>query len=157
MAGATERTRNWAQAALLAAALAGLLAGCAAEPDTHGILPDKTQIAEIKPGVTTRADVQRILGTPSTVAAFDEETWYYIGERTEQVAFFQPDVLVHKVLVVRFNKDGKVTDLRDVDATKAPEVEFVDRVTPTRGRELTILQQLIGNVGRFNKDTAGSK
>ncbi len=142
--------------ALFAVALAGLVAGCASEPDTHGVLPDKGLISEIKPGVTTRADVQRLLGTPSTVAAFDKETWYYVGERTEQVAFFKPDVLEHKVLVVRFDKEGKVENVHDVDATKAPDVEFVDRVTPTRGRELTILQQLIGNVGRFNNKGSGS-
>ncbi len=151
MAGIRKRGRARLAVLAGAVALAGLASGCAAETDTHGMLPDKGLISEIKPGVTTREDVTRILGTPSSVAAFDHETWYYIGERTEQVAFFSPDVLEHKVLVVRFDKQGKVDDVKDIDATKAPNVDFVDRVTPTRGRELTILQQLIGNVGRFNK------
>ena len=147
--------RMWATSAAMA--LAVLATGCAGETDTHGVLPDKTQISEIKPGVSSRADVTRLLGSPSTIAAFDKETWYYIGARTEQVAFFRPDVLEHKVLVVRFDKSGLVEEVRDVDATKAPEIQFVDRVTPTRGREMTILQQLIGNVGRFNEKSVEKK
>jgi outer membrane protein assembly factor BamE (lipoprotein component of BamABCDE complex) len=157
MAANKRRLRNRTRVAIGVTLLAGLAAACAPETNTHGVLPDKALISEIKPGVSSREDVTRILGTPSTVAAFDKETWYYIGARTEQVAFFQPDVLEHKVLVVHFDKAGKVEDVRDVDATKAPSVEFVDRVTPTRGRELTILQQLIGNVGRFNNKGPGAK
>ena len=128
------------------------LAACTPEKDLRGILPDKEQIAEIKPGATRREDVTRILGTPSATSTFDAETWYYIGERTETVAFFKPKVLEHKVIVVRFDKDGTVEDVRQVDAMKdGKDIALVERETPTKGKEMTVIQQLIGNVGRFNK------
>jgi len=128
------------------------LAACTPERDLHGILPDKEQIAEIKPGQTRQEDVTRILGTPSATATFDKETWYYVGERTETTAFFKPDVLEHKIVVVRFDKEGVVEKVQQVDAMKAgKEVTPVARETPTKGKELTVIQQLIGNVGRFNK------
>ena len=120
------------------------------------MLPDKELIAEIKPGQSRQEDVTRILGTPSTIAAFDKETWYYIGERTETVAFFKPDILEHKVLVVDFNKQGVVQEVKQVDSIKAgKDITPVARETPTKGKELTILQQLIGNVGRFNTSKEG--
>jgi hypothetical protein len=42
-----------------------------------------------------------------------------------------------------------VTGINEKDASKNVAVSLVDRETPTRGKELTVLQQLIGNVGRF--------
>ena len=33
-------------------------------------------------------------------------------------------------------------------AADARDIEYSDRETPTRGRELTILEQLLGNVGQ---------
>jgi outer membrane protein assembly factor BamE (lipoprotein component of BamABCDE complex) len=137
----------------LAAASAAALAACTPEKDVHGMLPDKELVAEIKPGQTRQEDVTRILGTPSATATFDKETWYYIGEKTETTAFFKPDVLEHKVLVVRFTKDGVVEEVEQVDAKKdGKAITPVARETPTKGKELTLIQQLVGNVGRFNKD-----
>lgn len=138
--------------AVLPVAAVALVAACSPEKDVHGTLPDKELIAEIKPGQTRQEDVTRILGTPSATATFDKETWYYVGERTATLAFFRPEVLEHRVVVVRFDDAGVVRDVEQVDATKAgKEVTPVGRETPTKGKELTIIQQLIGNVGRFNK------
>jgi outer membrane protein assembly factor BamE (lipoprotein component of BamABCDE complex) len=144
--------RALATSVSLAALALAALAACTPEKDVHGVLPDKELVAEIKPGQTRQEDVTRILGTPSATATFDKETWYYIGERTETVAFFKPSVLEHKVIVVRFDKQGTVEDIQQVDAKKdGKDVTPVARETPTKGKELTVLQQLIGNVGRFNK------
>ena len=140
-----------------AAVSAAALTGCTREKDLHGTLPDKELVAEIKPGQTRQEDVTRILGTPSAMATFDKETWYYIGEKTETLAFFKPDILEHKVLVVHFTKEGVVEDIEQVDAKKdGKSVTPVARETPTKGKELTLIQQLVGNVGRFNKDNKDS-
>ena len=31
-------------------------------------------------------------------------------------------------------------------------IAYVDRTTPTEGNELTLIQQLLGNLGRFNPE-----
>ena len=62
------------------------VAGCSANYDNTGYVSRPDAMSQLKPGVVTREDVQRLLGTPSSVAAFDDKTWYYIGEKTEQVA-----------------------------------------------------------------------
>lgn len=133
----------------VAAMIAAAVAGCESQTDIRGNIPDPQALAEIKPGVHTRADVTRLLGAPSTIGAFDNETWYYIGGRVKSVAFFKPEILERQVLTVHFDKSGRVTDIEKADATKSREVSLVERETPTKGRELTVLQQLIGNVGRF--------
>lgn len=123
--------------------------GCAEEVDVRGNLPDAKTIALIKPGQTTRAQVEATLGTPSSVATFDKEVWYYIGGRVKNVSFFKPELLERRIIAIRFDKSGVVDDVRQLDAADGKHVALVQRETPTKGKELTILQQLIGNIGRF--------
>ena len=134
---------------VVAAAAIGLLA-CAPARDNHGNIPLAEATEKIAPGKQTREQVQETLGTPSTRGNFaGDEIWFYIGKRTETTAFFAPDVLEHQVLEIRFGEDGRVSRVSQIDATKAAKPRPVDRETPTEGKKLTILEQFIGNIGRF--------
>ena len=94
-------------------------------------------------------------GTPSAVSTFDNEAWYYVGSRTSRFAFLEPEILERTVLVIRFDKDGIVRQVERLSKEDGRDVQVVERKTPTRGRELTILEQLIGNVGRFGGGGTG--
>jgi len=137
-------------------ALAGLaalaLAGCQPRIDTRGNLPDPDNVLKINPGIDGRDQVASLLGTPSSVATFDDRTWYYISRRTETFAFFEPEVVDQEVLMVKFDEAGIVSDMKIYGLENSRMIKPVERTTPTLGREMTILQQLIGNLGRFNKD-----
>lgn len=133
------------------AALALAVVACSPRIDSRGNLPDPDRLAEIKPGKHSRNDVAEILGSPSSIGVFDQETWYYISKRTEAVAFFKPEVAERQVVIVHFDKKGVVTGVETLGLKQSHAVEPVDRKTPTAGAELTIMQQLLGNMGRFNK------
>lgn len=141
--------RSAARFALCAGIVSGLLAGCAETVHTRGNLPDPTVVASIEPGKHTRAQITKLLGTPSTIATFEREIWFYIGGRVKSQSFFAPEVLERKVLTIQFDKRGVVKAVDNFDATKIEKIELVQRETPTKGKDLTLLQQLIGNVGRF--------
>jgi outer membrane protein assembly factor BamE (lipoprotein component of BamABCDE complex) len=132
-----------------AAALVLMLSACSPTMNNHGNIPDEELVESIRIGVNNREQVSSMLGTPSTIATFDKEAWYYVGERTSRIAFFEPKLLERKVLVIRFNKNGIVRQVERLDKNSGREIQVVDRKTPTRGKELTILEQLLGNVGRF--------
>ncbi len=149
---ALPRTRRLCRL-LLPAAVALPLVACAERVDVRGNLPDVEQILEIEPGLSTREDVVRVLGTPSALSTFKDRTWYYIGQRQEQVAFFRPDVMERSVLTVTFDERGRVEGTKLHTIEDARDVELVERETPTEGRELTLLQQLIGNIGQFPGST----
>jgi outer membrane protein assembly factor BamE (lipoprotein component of BamABCDE complex) len=140
---------------LLAGLLASGLVACAPQVDTRGNLPDPETVLEVQPGVHDRDQVATILGSPSTVATFEDDTWYYISRRTEKIAFFEPEVVDQQVLVVKFGQDGLVADMAVYGVEDGQVIEPVERTTPTSGRELTILQQLFGNIGRFNTGEEG--
>lgn len=116
---------------------------------TRGNLPDPGRVAELKPGKATKDQILDSLGSPSSINSFGKETWYYISERTETVAFFRPEVLNRQVLVVEFDKTGKMTQIVSLGLDAGREVAHIKRVTPTFGQELTVLDQLLGNFRRF--------
>lgn len=134
-----------------------VLGGCQATIDTRGYVPDEEAIGRIKPGELTRNDVQEILGTPSTVTPFSENTWLYIERKTSTIAFFEPKVLEQKVVVVEFNEAGTVTDVRRFTLEDGKAIDPVSRTTPAPGKELTFLEQLVGNVGKFNTEKAARR
>jgi outer membrane protein assembly factor BamE (lipoprotein component of BamABCDE complex) len=137
---------------LLAAALAFGLPACSPDVEMRGNLPYPDLLTQIQVGKTTREDVQALLGTPSTVSMFGDETWHYVSQRTESVAFFDPEIKDRKIVTVIFDRSGTVRALDSKGLADGKTVHTVDRETPTAGKEMTLLQQLMGNVGRFSKD-----
>ena len=112
-------------------------------------MPDAEVVSKINPGIHSRVDVQSLLGSPSTVSTFLDSKWYYIGQKSTQFAFFESEVLERTVLVVSFDTEGLVDTTRTYTLEDGQPIDPVDRITPTEGRELTILQQLIGNLGKY--------
>ena len=101
-------------------------------------------------GQSSRRDVQQRLGTPSTSSIFTDKVWYYFSEKTEQVAFFEPEVKERKIIAIVFAPDGRVGNIATYTEADGKPVELVSRVTPTAGNELSFFQQLFGNIGRFS-------
>jgi len=139
---------------LVIVTLSAALSGCIERYSARGNLPNPDLLAELKPGDITRDEVGEILGSPSTVATFDKETWFYISETTKTVAFLEPEVTERKVVVLTFDKDGTLNKIKTYGLEDARKIKSVERKTPTAGNELTIIEQLIGNFNRFRKKPA---
>ncbi len=135
--------------------LAGLaviyVSACSPRIATRGNAPEPEQLEQITVGESTKGDVIDILGSPSTIAAFDENVWLYISKTTETVAFFEPETVEQQVVLVSFDAANRVEILSQYNLEDGKPVIPTDRVTPTAGREMTILQQLFGNLGRFSE------
>jgi outer membrane protein assembly factor BamE (lipoprotein component of BamABCDE complex) len=94
--------------------------------------------------------VTQLLGSPSTISSFQDRTWYYISRRTEQTAFLDPKVVDQEVLAITFTDQNIVEDMKVYGLENGRMVAMNDQVTPTYGNNLTLVQQLLGNLGRFN-------
>ncbi|MEM1037042.1 MAG: outer membrane protein assembly factor BamE [Pseudomonadota bacterium] len=133
---------------LASIALTALTTACISPmQDFHGYTSDDVQPAEIKPGTDTRSSVLAQLGSPSTESLFDENTWYYISTQRERVAFLRPRTSQRTITAVVFDDDNQVTDVLAYDETDGQVISYASKETPTRGRELSILEQLFGNIG----------
>lgn len=130
--------------AFLAFAAGLTLVACTPVINQRGYVADAANEATIKTGTDTKATVQQRLGYASTTATFGgDNTWYYISQTEKQVVFFTPTVLNRRILAVSFDKDGRVTGMRHYGLQDGHVIAFETRETPSRGRELTFLQQLL--------------
>jgi outer membrane protein assembly factor BamE (lipoprotein component of BamABCDE complex) len=128
---------------------------CSPDIEQRGDLLTKNEIAKIQPGKTTKDQVVAILGSPSSVGVFDPNAWYYISKRTSQTSFFLPDTLDQQVYIVDFDKNGVVSAVDHKGLKDAENITPAPGATPAPGRELTFLEQIIGNLGRFGGGSVG--
>lgn len=133
-----------------------LLAGCGGFESSSGVMTRESDLRRLEPGQSRKEDVAALLGGPSVVGTFDDNRWYYVGQRTERFAFLDPEVTEHKVVVVEFQDDGYLRRVRTLNEDDRREITPVGRETPTAGEELTFIQQLFGNLGRFNEGGGGN-
>ena len=143
-----------AQRFAAAAAVALIVVACQPTVDTRGYVPNPDALEQVQPG-QQKAEVQNLLGTPSSVTPFGEEVWLYISRKIKTVAFFTPEVLEQNVVAVEFDRSGVVTDVRRYTLADGKKIEPVGRTTPAPGRELTFVEQLVGNIGKFNTPGRG--
>jgi len=134
-------------------ALMGIIAlgACAPRVDTRGNQVHAEDVAAIQPGESTRSQVLDRLGSPSSQGKFGAETWYYISELTETTAFLAPEVKDRQVLVIQFDEAGVVTTVNTLDESNGEIVDPAPGETPTAGNSLNFFEQVLSNLGRFNK------
>ena len=136
---------------LLLAALsaAALTAACAPLVGQNGFQAVDAKPTDIVAGTATKQTVLTKLGTPSTTSTFERDNvWYYISQVTEKYTFNRAQVTQRSVTEITFNDAGQVAEVRTLGLDDGRRIAMNDRETPTRGRQLTILEQLLGNVGR---------
>ena len=148
-----------ASAALLTAA--GILASCQnmnidAPSDTvqQGYVIDEASIAAVPVG-SSREQVQLSLGTPSTVNNIDgNDIFYYISQtRKRSVAFEKLKVVDQRVLAIYFAADGTVSNIANYGLKDGKVFDFVKRVTPTGGKDMTFIGQILTGLGRGGAPT----
>ncbi|MFN5608490.1 MAG: outer membrane protein assembly factor BamE [Holosporales bacterium] len=138
-------------------AIVFLLTACAGKIDQRGNALDPDGVAGLKPGVSTKSDVLLAFGSPSSVSTFDSNIWYYISQKTERRAFLHPKVTDQYILALSFDGAEKLDALYATGFDQYQELETIKKATPTAGKKMSILEQLVGNVGRFNKGKTGKK
>lgn len=134
-------------------ALAILLVGCSLfeyPGQVRGNRVDTDLLKELTPGTSTQADTTALLGSPTAKATFDDNTWIYIGEITRPQIARTNDVMSQEVVVLTFNDQGVLQNVKRMNQKDSLPVSVVNRATPSPGSNASFLQQLLGNVGRFN-------
>ena len=128
-----------------------LVSACDPITTTHGYTRSTAFKEHIVTDVSTREEVQARFGSPSSKSSFGEETWYYVSNRQETTAFLEPETTAQNVTAITFNAEGTVTTVAQYTLDDARAVEYASRTTPTEGHKLGILEQMLGNLGQFNK------
>jgi len=138
-------------------ALGTLTTGCSTIVEDRGYVIDKNDLDRLQPGITPKEEARTIMGSPSTISTIDGEAWYYISSRFETFAFYKPEETNRTVIALYFDRTNTVQEVAYYGLEDGAVVNYKNRKTPTRGKELTILGQLFGNLGRFNTGSSDAR
>ena len=125
------------------------LTGCADDLIQHGAIIPEYGLDQIPVG-SSREQVLLVLGSPSTTATIDNETFFYISETRKKRGPLNPEVIDRRVVAVEFDNLGTVTRVADYGLKDGVLFDYVKKETPTRGKEVTLVGQLMGIAGNFN-------
>ncbi|RMF33960.1 MAG: outer membrane protein assembly factor BamE [Alphaproteobacteria bacterium] len=129
---------------LLAAAVA--LSACSPVYQAHGFAPQPEELATLVPGQDTKGTVQSKIGRPGGMGLINDNAWYYVASTIEKFAYREPKVVDRRVVAITFDENGLVKDVRQFGIEQGRVIDLVTRTTPTYGRELTVVQQLLGDL-----------
>ena len=140
-------------------------AACAPITTYSGFQAIDANPKEVKVATDTKSTVRGKLGSPSATSTFDPNIWYYIDQTKETISFKRPTTTRRDITAIVFNKETEaVESVNQYSLKDGKIIAFNGRETPTRGRELTIMEQLIGSVGRgggllpnSDEDTPGNR
>ena len=139
-------------AALLAAPLVLSACNSTSEVLSHGYQVNEDTLALVPVG-SSREQVLLSLGTPSTTSnqANGNETFYYISQRkARRFAFEKPRVVDQRVLAIYMSEASTVERIANYGMQDGKVFDFVARVTPTGGKDLSFISQLLSGAGSFN-------
>ena len=142
MNGPTRLFRMAAARVAVTVAFAILLSGCFSETYQRGYIIPEGALEQIPIG-STQEQVLIVLGTPSTVATVSGEAFYYISQRAERRVGFMPQQIVdQRVVAVYFDKNRRVERLANYGLKDGRVFDFVNRATPTGGKDVAYLNAL---------------
>ncbi|GHU00709.1 outer membrane protein assembly factor BamE [Alphaproteobacteria bacterium] len=131
-------------------ALTLALPACALQRTTTGNMIPPAKLAALKPGMT-QAEIRALAGSPSTVASLGGLRWLYIASELATPPFRRPQEERRQVVEIAFAGD-KAASIRVLGLAEGREVAMNSDETPVAGGDLSVVGQLIGNIGRFNPD-----
>ena len=114
-----------------------------------GDIPDEIRINAIKVGKHNKEDVVRLLGSATSITLFEKESWLYIESKEQNKVFFPAEEIERNVIQITFNQNGIVERVKTLSLADGQKINIDKTITPVSGKELSVVDELIGNFGRF--------
>lgn len=139
---------------MLSAAI--VVAGCAPTYRNHGYIPPEEQLQEIVVGRDTRSSVEESVGPPSSSGVLSEGDFYYVRSRTRTFGMTETKEIEREVLAISFDSRGVVENIERFGLENGRVVPLTRRVTSSGVSDVSLLRQLMGNIGNFGPTGFGN-
>lgn len=131
------------------------LTGClltTVEKQGYVLSPERLEKIEI--GTATKRVVEHHLGTPTFRTEYEAERWHYVSSAKAVTSVLNPELVEQDVITIEFDEQDVVSKVEHKTADDSAAVNMVNRKTKTEGHSISLVEQLIGNFGRFNNNAA---
>ena len=126
----------------------------------HGVnLLDKKQ-EKLFLNSTNVNDIIKILGSPSTKSAFDNDVWIYIERKTTTKKLFKlarKKILVNNVLVLEINSYGLLVKKEFYNMKKMNDLDFSKRKTGTIYTKKSFVYDFMSSMRQKLNDPLGKR
>lgn len=114
----------------------------------NGNIPSNDKFMQLKLG-QNRAQVEEILGAPSSKIPFNNESWIYMSSTVRKVAFFKPEEMSRELLVISFNAKDEVKEILIYNEDDGKDIKIDQDQTSSEGHDIGFFQKYFGGVGTF--------
>lgn len=135
---------------LLAISILIMIAGCQ-RIEVRGQFISAEAINEINAKQLNKDQLIGMIGNPTYVPDYTENTWYYIQRSMSKTAWFDPKVVKQRIVKIVFSGKKSVAKAELLKNIHNEKITVLDSYTKTRGTERTGIQKFVKNIGRFNK------
>lgn len=132
------------------------LSGCS-NLQNRGQFITNSELEKINSTKPTKSELVGIIGNPTYIPEFSQNTWYYIHRSFSERAWFDPFITNQRIVKVVFNKDGKLSRTELLNNTFDQDMTMNSDYTKTYGTEQSGIQKFVKNMGRFNPSTSSSQ
>jgi len=115
-----------------------------------GDVPAEVRIDAIKANKHTKEDVTRLLGSPTSITLFEKESWLYIESQEQNRLFLPQKEIDRRVVQISFDANGTVKKVKKYALKDGKQVAFDNNTTSVQGKDLSVVDEMIGNFGRFS-------
>jgi len=119
---------------------------CTGRISNHGTLNIDKIIDSVVERNLEKAEIQALLGPPSTTSAFEFNKWYYIKTTLIHKALQKPKIKDHIVYEIIFNKENQAIKINKYNKDDINEISYNKEFTETKGNEKTLLQLIFKNM-----------
>ncbi|ABV93458.1 hypothetical protein Dshi_1716 [Dinoroseobacter shibae DFL 12 = DSM 16493] len=126
------------------------LGGCAATYRNSGYVPSEADLAEITVGIDDRSSVEDQVGRPVSQGVIADRAWYFVGTRWEYFAYRAPQPIDRQVVAISFDEGGTVQNIERFSLADGEVISLNRRVTDSNIEGVSLIRQLLGNIGNFD-------
>lgn len=135
---------------LFSIGILALVVACGPVYQNHGYIPSEDDLERIEVGVDTRDSVAAVVGRPSALALLNDEGWYYVQSRWRKFGPAPRREVDRQVVAITFDDRGVVENIGRYTLEDGRVVALSRRVTDTNIKGVTLISQMLTNLGVFS-------
>ena len=115
----------------------------------HGASALELKFKEISIEKTNKNDILKLLGRPSSISTFDENSWFYIEIEKENQSVFKlgkTKIRKNNVLKINFNNMGLVNDKKIYNLNDMNDLKIVKNITEKKYDKKSTIQKFLNSM-----------
>jgi len=129
-----------------------LNSSCTGRISNHGTLNIEKKINSVVERKLEKAEVEALLGPPTTTSSFEFNKWYYIKSSLVHKSIYKPELVDHIVYEIIFNTQNEAIKINIYDRENLNKISYNEDYTETRGNKKSLLQEIFKDVLKSSID-----